>query len=161
MSTSAWSRIFASILCLFLGTGLVLADDEEIEPQPSITTISDTAIARITKALTTRDTSLIGSVLVDDIDLVMPGDKALSGRQTVMKYTPLLMERLGGSKLVTTRLQVDTIPDHPDIIREAGGLTLTRSDPEGMNFEWKGTYTIYWQLRNSVWVIARAFVSER
>jgi hypothetical protein len=161
MSTSARSRILCSVFCLFLGTGLVLADDEKAEPQQPITAISDTAIARISKALATRDTSLIGSVLIEDISLVMPGDKVLSGRQAVMKYTPLLMERLGGSKLVTRRLQVDTIPEHPDIIREAGGLTLTRTDPEGEVFEWTGAYAIYWQLRDSVWVIERAFVSNR
>ncbi len=160
MITSTWSRIFAAILCLFLGAGLAMADAEETEPQKLVTTLSDTTFARITKALVTRDTSLIGSVLVDDISLIMPGDKALSGRQVIMKYVPLLMERLGGSKLVTTRRQVDIIPDRPDIIREAGGLTLTRTDPEGEVFKWIGVYTIYWQLKDSVWVIDRAFVSD-
>ncbi len=161
MSTSAQSRMFAMTLSLFLGAGLAMADTEKTEPQPSITSISDTAIARITKALITRDTALIGSVLVEDISLIMPGNKAFSGREKVMKYAPLLMERLGGSKLVTTRLQIDTIPDHPDVIREAGGLTLTRTDPEGKVFKWNGAYAIFWHLRDSVWVIQRAFISER
>ena len=78
-----------------------------------------------------------------------------------MKYAPLLMQTVGGAELITSRLKIEFIMDHTDLVREAGGYTLTRKVEGGEGFEWKGNYTVYWRLREGEWVMERVFISKK
>ena len=92
MSENTRLTISVIVLCLVAGSGLILAETEESDPLQPVITTSDSTISLLTTALTEKDTALLGSLLIEDVGIIMPGDKALEGRKQAMKYAPLLTE---------------------------------------------------------------------
>jgi len=158
MFTGTRSTILSAAIGIVLLTGSVSAETAETDSLRAVTTTSDSILAIIARALIEQDTVLLGSILVEDVGIVMPDQKSLAGRKTVVKYLPLLMKNIGGGELTHTRKELEFVRDYSDMVREDGLFTFSRKIEGTEDLELRGGYSIYWRLREGSWVIERVFI---
>jgi len=122
---------------------------------------ADTISAVLARAILQQDSTRIVSVIADTAGIVMPGKKALSGRDNIARYIRLLFQSWGGARLETTRSAIEKVQGYAGIARQAGTLTLTPADSTKTSAKWYGQYTVYWRFTDTTWIIERLFVSNR
>lgn len=154
--------------CLAIGIIFVAGSAQsKVKINDSLKTVvaaSDSLLTRAARAITTRDTALLGSLLIEDISLIMPGEVQLEGRTKAMKYADLLMQTVGGSEVTFERLLVGFIPKYDNLVRDAGNFIVkaTKTDAgvrQGLDFV--GTYTFYFELIDGNWQLKRAFIDKK
>ena len=150
--------------CLMFAAGSIQAKEPVSDSLKPVMTVSDSTLARVVRALNTGDTALLGSLLPEDINLIMPGEIKLESRTKAMKYANLLMQTVGGSDIEFERLWLDFIPKYTNIVRDAGTFILKATDGDegqkiGINFV--GTFTFYWELEGETWLLKRAFIDKK
>jgi len=158
MFTGTRPTILSAAIGVVLLTGSVPAETAETDSLRAVTTTSDSILAIVARALIEQDTVLLGSILVEDVGIVMPDKKSLAGCKTIVKYLPLLMKTVGGGELTHTRKDIEFVRDYSDMVWEAGLFTLSRKIEGTEELDLKGGYTIYWGLREGNWVIERVFI---
>lgn len=152
------------VICLVFAAGSTQAGVAVSDSLKAVVAVSDSILARAARALTTRDTALLGSVLPEDIRLIMPGEIKIEGRAKAMRYADLLMQTAGGSSVRTERALIGFIPKYDNLVRDAGSFFLkaTESDTcqkQGLDFV--GTYTFYFELKGDDWLLKRAFIDRK
>lgn len=158
MFTGTRSTILNAAIGIVLLTGSVSAETAETDSLQAVTATSDSILAIVARALIEQDTVLLGSILVEDVGIVMPNQKSLTGRKKVVMYLPLLMETVGGGELIPTRKELIFVRDYSDMVWETGHFTFSRKIEGTEDLELRGGYSIYWGLREGNWVIERVFI---
>jgi len=146
---------------LLLAISGAQAQTEKDDPLAPVRTCSDSLLSTVVTALADSDSALLASIFIDSVDVLMPGNKPLSGKRMVTKYIPLFFRTYGGGELKTRRLNLDPVRDYDDVVREAGQYTVTRRIDSTQTQRFTGHYTAYWGRRDSTWVIERLFIADR
>jgi hypothetical protein len=150
----------------WLAAGLVVvASSAFAQPKPDslalLKTQADSISAVVGRALLNRDSVLLASALSDTVGVVLPGNKATNGRETISKYFPLFFGTVGGSALQTTRTIIEKVPGYDHLARQGGEYTLTRTDAAGKEEKRRGKYVVYWNYTDTTWIVERLFVSKK
>ena len=161
MSTGFKTTIVSTLSCLLICFASAQAESKPADSLEAVTAVSDSTLALVARIISQQDTALVNAVFVEDVGLVMPGNKTLTGRAMVKKYIPLLLSKAGGGMLTTSRLKIEPLADYADRVREAGLFTLTREVEDGDDYRQTGAYTIYWKFGDDGWFIERGFIGQK
>lgn len=122
---------------------------------------ADSISAVAGRAILNQDSALLVSILSDTVGVVMPGNKASNGRETLSRYFSLFFGMVGGHSLHTTRTIIEKVPGYDHLARQGGEYTLTRTDSTGKEVKLYGKYVIYWNYTDTSWIVERLFVSKK
>ncbi len=159
------NRKFRLSVAGFVAVVILVASNAGAQSKPdslaSLKAQADSISAVLGRALLQKDSARIVGSVSDTVGIVMPGNKAFSGREKLAHYLPLLFEKWGGARVEVTRNAIERVPGYTDMARQTGALALTRTDPNGKDDKWLGQYTVYWKFTDTSWTIERLFVATR
>jgi uncharacterized protein (TIGR02246 family) len=161
MALTSKSLPILLLVALFLAIGGAQAPSEKDASVAPVRACSDSLLSTVVAALADSDSARLASIFFDSVGVVMPGGKVLNGKRMVTKYFPLFLQTFGGAGLTTTRLKIENIKGNDHMAREAGEYTLTKQVDSTHTQQLSGHYTVYWERRDSVWLIERIFIADR
>jgi hypothetical protein len=123
--------------------------------------LSDSVVTVIAQAILKKDSALLSSAFVDDVDVVMPGRIPHKGKASFMKYAPLLFEKAGGWKLTTTIQKVERSPAAKGWLKETGKYELAEPTEKEPGQVWKGTYLASWRPHENTWILNSLYLSKK
>ncbi len=149
-------------IVLTISSGLSLAEEPaETSSLQAVTDLADTLLADITAALANYDTAAVVSLLPEDIQIAMPGDKTVEGRKDIARYAPLLLANFGGCDLIVKREEIGIVVERDDVARDVAFFRLVRNTGDEAKTLFAGAYTIYFRLVDNAWTVERLFVGKK
>lgn len=154
-------------ISLVISAGLCLAEepaetnDAKTNDLEAVTKMADALLADFAAALTNYDTAAFAVLLPEDIQIAMPGDKTIVGREEIAKYAPLLLTNFGGGEMITDRVEIGIVVGRDDVARDEAYFQIVRKAGDETETIFSGAYTLYFRLVDNAWAVERLFVGEK